>query len=421
MIHKVTIRKQIISGNRLSLFLDFYPAVEHPVTGKPTRREFLNLFLYSDISITESVEKDKKGILRVKFKFAYQDKPDASGRVIIKPKARKLTEAEKQHNSYVWSLAEQIRQRRHAETNKPEIYNDWEREQIRLKEQGNKSFVTYFETLAKQKQDKNQLVWLAAVEYFKSFIGEKDIRFCDLTFELCEGFRNYLLTTNSRKSKLSRLKTNSALSYYIKFRSALKKGFEVGYIRNNLNGKLNPIEKERTNLPRLTLEELNQLVRTECSNKMLKRAALFSGLTGLRFSDMQALTWRNIEHTAEGHKLSIIIKKTNKPLGLPVSDQAYSLLGERRDPEDKVFDGLVYSATENNIMAKWVRDANINKHITWHSFRRTFASVLTDYGTNIKILSEALGHTHVSATEIYVKVSENPLFREAMEKIKLNL
>ena len=45
MATKVKLRKKVISGNRLSLYLDFYPPIPHPKTGKPTRREFLGLYI----------------------------------------------------------------------------------------------------------------------------------------------------------------------------------------------------------------------------------------------------------------------------------------------------------------------------------------------------------------------------------------
>lgn len=420
MIHKVTVRSQIISGNRLSVFLDYYPPVKHPDTGKPTRREFLNLFEYSDISITESKYIDNKGIRRVRFEFACVEKRDASGRVTIKPKARKLTEAEKQHNAYVKILAEQIRQRRENEINKPEIYSEFEREQIRMKELGNKSFVIYFEKLADQRVDKNRLIWMTAVEYFKLYAENKDVQFKDLTLQFCDGFRNFLLTTNSRKSKNKKLARNSAQSYYNKFRAALKRGFKDSYFQTDLNGRLDPIEGEETLRINLTLEELNQLVLTACSNEVMKKAALFSSLTGLRFSDLQALTWGNIEHTIQGYTLSFRIKKTREIEILPISDQAYSLLGERRDPEDKVFAGLVYSSTENGIMAKWGKDAKILKKLTYHVFRHSFASLQLNYGTQMRLIQVALGHKNMSTTEIYAKVG-NPQLREAMDKIKLNL
>lgn len=43
---KITLRRKLLSSGRETLYLDFYPPIPHPETGKPTRREFLNLFIY---------------------------------------------------------------------------------------------------------------------------------------------------------------------------------------------------------------------------------------------------------------------------------------------------------------------------------------------------------------------------------------
>lgn len=48
MATKVKLRQKSISGNRQSLYLDFYPAIQHPETGEQTRREFLGFYLFSD-------------------------------------------------------------------------------------------------------------------------------------------------------------------------------------------------------------------------------------------------------------------------------------------------------------------------------------------------------------------------------------
>ena len=49
MAIKVKLRTKAISGNRQGLYLDFYPAIINPDTGEPTRREFLDLYLYDEI------------------------------------------------------------------------------------------------------------------------------------------------------------------------------------------------------------------------------------------------------------------------------------------------------------------------------------------------------------------------------------
>lgn len=87
-----------------------------------------------------------------------------------------------------------------------------------------------------------------------------------------------------------------------------------------------------------------------------------------------------------------------------MSEQAIKLLGERKKDDNLVFDNLIYSAYHNKILHKWVEEAGIDKHITFHSARHTFATLQLTMNTDIYTVSKLLGHRHVKTTEIYAKV-----------------
>src|SRR5699024_1144799 len=114
-----------------------------------------------------------------------------------------------------------------------------------------------------------------------------------------------------------------------------------GILQTNLNAKVKPIKAAEIRREYLTIEELNRLVKTPCNNDLLKRAALFSALTGLRFSDIQKMTWNELEFIeGQGYFLNFSQKKTKGVEVLPISEQAHNLLGESKEPKDKVFEGL---------------------------------------------------------------------------------
>jgi len=115
MAIKVKLREKKMSRNRQSLYLDFYPAIPHPKTGEPTRREFLGLYLF---------DKAKNPI-------------------------------DKQHNKETLQLAEQIRQKRENHLNKPEVYTGFEKEQLKIRERGEQNFVAYFKTLTNKRKASN--------------------------------------------------------------------------------------------------------------------------------------------------------------------------------------------------------------------------------------------------------------------------
>lgn len=379
MAIKVKLRQKDITGNRKSLYLDFYPPIPHHETGAPTRREFLGLYL---------LNKEK-------------------------------TLIDKQHNKETLQLAEQIRQKRENHLNKPEIYTGYEKEQLRIKEQGEQDFVAYFKRLANNRQASNYDNWVSAYKYLEVFTNGK-LKFADLNERFCNEFKEYLLTTQSNNSK-SKLAQNSAVSYFNKLKATLKQAYKDGYLQSDLNARIGNIKQAETQREFATIEELNRLAQTECKNPLLKRAALFSALTGLRSVDILKLVWGEIQYIeGEGYIIQFIQQKTKGAETTPISDQAFGLLGERKERTDKVFEGLKYSAYENKHLANWVKLAGIEKHITFHCFRHTFSVLQLSEGTDIYTLSKLLGHRELKTTQVYGRVLDQTK-RKATDRIKLEM
>ena len=391
MAIKVKLRQKAISGNRQSLYLDFYPPIPNPETGEQTRREFLGLYINSEKGI------DKTG----------------------KEKKINLSPLDKQHNKETLQLAEQVRQKRENHLNKPEIYTGYEKEQLKIKEQGEQNFVTYFKSLADKRKASNHDNWVSAYHYLETFT-KGNLKFADLNEKFCNEFKEYLLTTKSNKSSKTTLSQNSVVSYFNKLKATLKQAYKDGYLPSDLNGKIQPVKQAETQRNFLTIEELNSLVKTECNNPLLKRAALFSALTGLRFSDIKNLVWGELEYIeGNGYFIQFKQQKTKGVEMMPISEQAYSLLGERKEPTDKVFEGLTYSAYENKHLYQWIGAAGITKDITFHCFRHTFATLQLSKGTDIYTVSKMLGHRELKTTQIYAKIIDQTK-REAADKIKLD-
>lgn len=391
MATKVKLRQKEISGNRQSLYLDFYPPILHPETNETTRREFLGLYINSESFI------DEKG----------------------KTKKITLSPVDKQHNKETLQLAEQIRQKRENHINKPEIYTGYEREQLKIKERGEKNFVEYFKQLADKRKSSNYDNWVSAFAYLEKFTNGA-LRFADLNEKFCNDFKEYLLTTKSNKSSKTTLSQNSALSYFNKVKAALKQAYKDGYLVTDLNSKVGQIRQAETQRNFLTIEELNRLVKTDCQNPLMKNAALFSALTGLRFSDIQKLAWSEVEYIkGNGYFLQFKQQKTKGAEMMPISEQAYNLLGERKEPNEQVFTGLTYSAYSNKHLYQWIGAAGISKNITFHCFRHTFATLQLSKGTDIYTVSKMLGHRELKTTQIYAKIIDQTK-REAANKIQLD-
>jgi integrase len=401
---KVTIRFKQITGDRETIYLDYYPAINNPATGKPTRREFLGLYLYNEVKHKEELYKDSKGKEQRRFVAEIDSKGNQ--------KRNKLSEVNRQHNKDMMALAEQIRAKRQLSISS----NNYG---FLSQEKQNTGFVEYFEALANKKAGSNSDNWKSALLYLKEYVGG-EVPFKDVDENFANGFKEYLLTAPRRKNEKVTLKKNSAVAYFNKFKSALKQAHKDEYLEKDLNAKIKRIKEEETQRQFLTLEELTKLSQTECSIPVLKSAAIFSGLTALRFSDIEKLKWGEIEHSeAEGYYIRFRQKKTKGFETLPISDEAYSLLGERGDHEEKVFPDLKYGYTQTEL-PRWLKKAGIKKKCTFHSFRHTCATLLLNAGVDLFVVSEMLGHREIKVTKIYAKILNSRKI-EAANKIKLGL
>jgi len=280
--------------------------------------------------------------------------------------------------------------------------------------------VEYFKQLTDKRKASNHDNWVSAFRYLETFTNG-NLKFADINEKFCNDFKEYLQTVRSNKSDKATLSQNSTLSYFNKLKAALKQAYKDGYLQSDLNARIKPIKPAETQRNYLTLEELNRLVKTDCVNPLLKRAALFSALTGKRFCDIQKLVWGEIEYVeGQGYFIHFIQQKTKGVEVLPISEQAFSLLGERKEPTDKVFEGLTYSAYHNKHLYQWIGAAGITKEITFHCFRHTYATLQLSNGTDIYTVSKMLGHRELKTTQIYAKVIDKTK-REAADKIILEL
>jgi integrase len=181
--------------------------------------------------------------------------------------------------------------------------------------------------------------------------------------------------------------------------------------------KVDPVKQKESERQFLTFEELKALFHTECEVLELKTAAIFSALTGLRWSDLINLTWSSIQHSEmSGYFISFIHVKTERPQTINVPQQAIEILGTPGIPGQKIFKDLKYSVWTNLKLAEWVLKAGIIKKITFHCFRHSFATLQLSLGTDIYTVSKLLNHKNLKTTQIYAKVIDLKR-KEAAERI----
>lgn len=390
---KVTLRFRMLTTGKETLYLDYYPGIPNPKTGETMRREYLGMYVVPLKKRTGELQTNKDG----SHKYNEED-------------------------AETIRLAEIIRANRQNELSKAEIYTEAEAELLKAKERSKGDFIAYFRDCAKDKKESNYNNWMSALKHLQDYTKKSDNttikRFCDIDLLWCERFRDYLLNVRTHRSDKVVLSNNTAAAYFLKFKIALKSAYKYGYLPKNINEDLKGIKEKETHREFLSLDELKRLVETPCTNPVLKRAALFSALTGLRHSDIRKMKWGEIEEKDGIFTLKYTIQKTNKYDELPISGQAMQLCGERRNPDELVFDGLVYSAYANKALAQWLGAAGITRDVTFHTVRHSYAVIQISLGTDIYTVSKMLTHKNVSTTQIYADLV-NSKKRETANKISL--
>ncbi|WP_375582241.1 phage integrase SAM-like domain-containing protein [Cyclobacterium xiamenense] len=363
---KVTLRKRN-QGGLTSLYLDYYHQ------GK-RKTEYLKLYLYPNPKTNEQKEVNKKTL----------------------------------------QLAETIRAQRQIEAQNG-IYGFRDNEKMKG------SFLAYIESLAEKRSGNsgNYGNWKSMLKHLRDFADPK-ISFSDIDKKFVQDFKDYLddIALKGDKTKLSQ---NTKCSYFNKFKAGLNQAVEDEILTKNPAATVGGFKQGEPQREFLTLEELQSAVKTECEIPQLKNAFIFSCLTGLRWSDIQKLTWSEIQYSAGlGNYIRFRQQKTKGAETLPISREAVQLLGERKKPKDVVFNGLKYSSWHNSKLQEWMLRAGVTKSISFHCARHTFATLQLTAGTDIYTVSKLLGHRELKTTQVYAKVIDEKK-KEAANKIQIKL
>jgi integrase len=400
---KATVRlRKIEDRKEWYIYIESYPVL---VPGKksPQRiREYLNR------SVT-TIEWDKKRTARTDADGtkSYKPKRDDNGIIICR--------SEKDQESMIY--ADGVRKLRQREYDNSDLYSDAETEQAEQKERLQQNFIEYFDKVTVRRHANSStsilINWQRAVEFLKQFAGDT-LLFSQINNRVAEEYKHFLLTAPLGGNKKGTISQNTASTYFSIFKAALKQAFIDGYLTVDLSAKIKGIQDQESRREYLSVNELNTLAATPCERDVLKRAALFSALTGLRHCDIQKLQWKEINIDGNQARLHFTQQKTKGVEYTPISEQALQLCGEPEKPEKFVFEDLPDPSWISHPLKKWLIAAGIKKKITFHCFRHTYATLQLSSGTDIYTVSKMLGHTNVKTTQIYAKVVDEKKDKAAL-------
>ena len=281
---------------------------------------------------------------------------------------------------------------------------------------GKEDFIKYYESNCKDRAYKSSLARIK--EFAKNKLIDGRLPFNKVDENFCEDYRNWLFTKEYKTDTL--YKNNTVWVTILKLKTVLNKAVKEKIIPFN-PAKYVKVKVEETEKVFLTFDELQKMYSIEYKKTELYRAFLFSCFTGLRLSDIKALTYGQIRE----EKIYFRQKKTKAIEYLPMNESAIKILNLFRnnnieiDQEKNVFDfsGL-YSHTIGDYLRRWAKLAEIDKHITFHTARHTFATLSLTYGVDLYTVSKMLGHKNINTTQVYAKIV-NEKVNEAIKKLPI--
>lgn len=277
------------------------------------------------------------------------------------------------------------------------------------------SFFKYFDDflVSKEKVDRIRLSSIKGYITTKNALQkfEPKLRIKDITVEKMNKFVAYMRRQgiDHGKGEVSQSIRNRLTHIRAVIRYINAKGIELK----------NPFGKGGVIIPPakrsdvfLTDKELGRLVRLYLNghlNKTEHRVLtmyLFSCATGMRISDVIGLEWNSLG--LDKDVLTFLCKKTKRKNYVPLNSFAEDMICEapegdleKVDNGRKVFFRSFSPTTINNTLQKLAKKAEIDKKITFHSARRTFATLCMIHNVEFYIIQRTMGHTPSNMTESY--------------------
>ena len=250
------------------------------------------------------------------------------------------------------------------------------------------NFLDFFEQYVKENTREGKRHLQSSFAHFKAFLARDFIPPLQITENLCQRYRAYLL---------ERFKGDTPMNYFSEFKRMMKAATKQGYFRINpvedLKAKQGSAGRLKDNLE---VEEYLALLNTPCLNEDVREAFIVCCYTGLRWVDIKPLAWPDIGKDTV--KTRLIQAKTGEPVILSLHPIARAILDKRKArfgnrPAEGIIFRLPTANGANKLLNKWVENAGIDKYITWSCARLSFSILLQDKRVDDATVALLLGHT----------------------------
>lgn len=253
------------------------------------------------------------------------------------------------------------------------------------------------------------------MKHFKAYIytkyKRKDLLFGELNFKIINGFEHYLLTDGGCKH-------NTVMRMMGNLKTITIRAMKFGYLRVDPYANYK-IKFNKTDRGFLTEEEIQAIMDKKFALprlEVVRDIFIFSCFTGLAYIDVAQLTKENIVEINGRKWIMTKRQKTNVPSNVLLLDVAKAILKKYKDRDPK---GRLLPILTNQRMNSYLKEigdvCGIEKRLTFHLARHTFATLAISLGVPIESVSKMLGHTKIQTTQIYARITNKKVEADMLD------
>lgn len=249
-------------------------------------------------------------------------------------------------------------------------------------------------------------------ELIKQKYGVDDLPLSDFTGEVIRAYEVYLKTEKD-------LCQNTLIRYMKALKKITNRCLANDWIQKNpfvgIKFREDPTDPEF-----LSLEEVDRIYNCNPGSKRLeviRDMFLMSAFTGLAFTDVSQLTEEHIVIDNDGNKwIRKPRQKTKQMSNIPLLDIPLAIIEKYQGDKKAAKKGVLLPIPCNQVMNRYLKEiatiCKINKHLTMHTARHTYATLCLSQGVSLKNVSSMLGHASVKMTERYARVLDSSILRD---------
>lgn len=267
--------------------------------------------------------------------------------------------------------------------------------------------------------------YITTLDHVKRFLKHQynlnDIPLTRLKYSFIIDFEHYFKTVR-------KCNNNSTYKYLKNMRKVINLAIRNEWLDKDPFAKYQAklVEVKRGFLTKDELQKLENLKLSFPRLDVVRDIFVFSCYTGLAYIDVSNLTRENIRIGIDGNLWILLEReKTKTPSNIPILPQAHDLIKKYVDHPAKKSEHHIFPSFSNQKLNAYLKEladlASIDKNLTFHIARHTFATTITlANGVPIESISSMLGHKNIRTTQIYSKVVNEKVSKD-MNKLRLKL